>query len=167
MLVVEPGLDDPNWSPDSSTRHNFIFAAGSQSLRWRPLSPTFLLGSLRREQEFCRDIRVSRARSSNAALVSTTVLLEADLSEHEPRDPRTPLIRRLTQIEFLDDYPPTDWWQNLALSDFQLMSLSPAEDRRVEVGDMDRFGREDGHARTGLINVDVLLNKAAGTALLW
>ena len=54
--------------------------------------------------------------------VSTTVLLEADLSVQEPRDPRTAVIRRQTQIEFLDDSLPTDWWQNLALGDFQLMS---------------------------------------------
>ena len=36
----------------------------------------------------------------------TTVLLEADLTVPEPRDPRAVLIRRQTQIEFLDDALP-------------------------------------------------------------
>ena len=82
--------------------------------------------------------------------VSTTVLLEADLSVHEPRDPRTALIRRQTQIEFLDDALPTDWWQNLALGDFQLMSarlLLKADGTQVaqaQAWDMGWFGREDG-----------------------
>ena len=40
----------------------------------------------------------------------------------EPRDPRSVLIRRQTQVEFLDDALPTDWWQCLALGDFQLMN---------------------------------------------
>ena len=36
----------------------------------------------------------------------------------EPRDPRTPLIRRQTQVEFDEDAPPPNWWQGLALGDF-------------------------------------------------
>ena len=52
--------------------------------------------------------------------VSTTVLLEADLAQPEPRDPRTPLIRRQTQLEFVEDALPPHWWQNLALGEFPL-----------------------------------------------
>ncbi len=82
--------------------------------------------------------------------VSTTVLLEADLGVPEPRDPRTAVIRRQTQIEFLDDSLPTDWWQNLALGDFQLMSarlLLKADATpvaRAQAWDMNWFGRDDG-----------------------
>ena len=38
--------------------------------------------------------------------VSTTVALEFDLAETEPRDPRAILIRRQTQIEFEEDALP-------------------------------------------------------------
>jgi ribosomal protein S18 acetylase RimI-like enzyme len=93
--------------------------------------------------------------------VSTTVLLEADLSVQEPRDPRAALIRRQTQVEFTDDAMPTHWWQNVALGDFQLMSarLLIKADRtpvaQALAWDMGWFDREDGRARIGLINLDV------------
>ena len=66
--------------------------------------------------------------------VGTTVLLEADLSVQEPRDPRTALIRRLTQVEFLDDALPTDWWQNVALGEFPAHVGSPALEGRRHGG---------------------------------
>ena len=43
--------------------------------------------------------------------VSTTVLLEADLSSPEPRDPRSALIRRQARLEVTEDALPGNWWE--------------------------------------------------------
>ena len=64
------------------------------------------------------------ARWSNAAMSRSArpCFWKPISAYHEPRDPRAALIRRQTQIEFLDDALPAHWWQNLALGDFQLMT---------------------------------------------
>jgi ribosomal protein S18 acetylase RimI-like enzyme len=91
----------------------------------------------------------------------TTVLLEADLSVPEPRDPRGILVRRQTQVEFHDDAFPTDWWQCLALGDFQLLNarlVSRTEGcllAHTQAWDMSWFGRGDGRSRIGLISLEV------------
>ncbi len=92
---------------------------------------------------------------------STTVLLEADLSVQEPRDPRGVLIRRQAQVEFQDDALPNDWWQCLALGDFQLMTVrlvsrsDGATLAYAQAWDMSWFGRGDSRSRIGLISLDV------------
>ena len=91
----------------------------------------------------------------------TTVLLEADLSVPEPRDPRGVLIRRQTQLEFQDDALPEDWWQCLALGDFQLMNVRLVSRSdgtllgQAQAWDMSWFGRGDSRSRIGLISLDV------------
>jgi ribosomal protein S18 acetylase RimI-like enzyme len=93
--------------------------------------------------------------------VSTTILLQADLAVAEARDPRAVLIRRQTQIEFLDDALAPNWWQNLALGDFQFMrarlvSKSGGEPIAwAETWDMGWFARADGRSRIGLVNLEV------------
>jgi ribosomal protein S18 acetylase RimI-like enzyme len=100
------------------------------------------------------------ARGYQAAF--SAVLLEADLSVPEPRDPRTVLIRRQTEVEFQDDALPANWWQCLALGDFQLMTirLVSRSDRSplgyAQVWDMSWFSRSDCHSRIGLIAMEVL-----------
>ena len=84
------------------------------------------------------------------------MLLEADLGQPEPRDPRTPLIRRQTQVEFFEDALPAHWWQNLALDDFPLTDarlLAKSDGTvlaRASTWEMRWFGREDGRVRAGL-----------------
>jgi ribosomal protein S18 acetylase RimI-like enzyme len=91
----------------------------------------------------------------------TTILLEADLSVPEPRDPRGVLVRRQAQVEFHDDAFPTDWWQCLALGDFQLLNASLVSRTdgshlaHAQAWDMSWFGRGDGRARIGLISLEV------------
>jgi ribosomal protein S18 acetylase RimI-like enzyme len=91
----------------------------------------------------------------------TTILLEADLSVPEPRDPRGVLVRRQTQVEFHDDAFPTDWWQCLALGDFQLLNarLVSRSDgcllAHAQAWDMSWFGRGDNRSRIGLISLEV------------
>jgi ribosomal protein S18 acetylase RimI-like enzyme len=93
--------------------------------------------------------------------VSKTVLLEADLSVTEPRDPRAALVRRQTQIEFVDDALPTNWWEGVALGDFQVMRArllsrsDGTEIARADTWDMGWFGRRDGRACLGLFNLEV------------
>ena len=93
--------------------------------------------------------------------VSTTVLLEADLTLGDSRDPRAALIRRQTQTEFQDDAIAHNWWQNLALGDFQFMRarlISKSSGHQIacaETWDMGWFGAPDGRSRIGLLNLEV------------
>lgn len=93
--------------------------------------------------------------------VSTTVALEFDLAEAEPRDPRATLIRRQTQIDFEEDALPGHWWENLALADchlarFRLLArIGGAELAHATTWDMSWFGRHDGKTRMGLLGVEV------------
>lgn len=93
--------------------------------------------------------------------VSTTILLEADLSDSEPRDLRAAVIRRQTRLEFVDDAVPSHWWEGLALGEFQIMRArllarsDGVELAHADTWDMSWFGRRDGRARVGLINVEV------------
>ncbi|MHB1561041.1 MAG: GNAT family N-acetyltransferase [Isosphaeraceae bacterium] len=95
------------------------------------------------------------------APIGTTVLLRANLSAPEPRDPRTPVIRRMTQLEFLEDMVPTHWWQNLAIGDFpmtaaRLLSRSEgAELARAGIWEMRWFGRDTNRAHVGLVDLHV------------
>ena len=90
--------------------------------------------------------------------VSTTVLLEADLSAPEPRDPRAALIRRQARVEVNDDVLPRDWWEALAIGEFRptsyrlLAKSDETELARATTWDMNWFGRADGRARLGLID---------------
>jgi ribosomal protein S18 acetylase RimI-like enzyme len=93
--------------------------------------------------------------------VSRTVYLEANLADCEPREPRTALIRRQTQLEFLDDAMPGHWWESRALGEFQITSArllarsGGAELAHAQTWDMGWFCRADGQARVGLINLEV------------
>jgi ribosomal protein S18 acetylase RimI-like enzyme len=93
--------------------------------------------------------------------VSTSVLLEADLANLKPRDPRAVVIRRETQVEFHEDALPLHWWENLAIGEFHpthvhlLARSSQAVVARATTWDMSWFGRGDGRSRVGLIGLEV------------
>jgi ribosomal protein S18 acetylase RimI-like enzyme len=168
MLVTEQGLDDPVVASDLiraaedylQARGAKVFYAGGLF----PLNPFYWgisggsegAGVLSRHEPF---------RSALVELgyepVSATILLEADLSIVDPRDPRAALIRRQTQLDFEEDASSQNWWQNLALGDFPLMrarlvSRSSGEPIAcAETWDMAWFGRSDGRSRMGLLNVEV------------
>jgi ribosomal protein S18 acetylase RimI-like enzyme len=168
MLVVEPGLDDAGLVAGLiDAAQIYLRSRGAKVLYAGglfPINPFYwgLYGGSEGAGV------LSGHRTFHGALlergfepVGTTVLLEADLSVQEPRDPRAAVIRRQTQIEFLDDSLPTDWWQNLALGDFQLMSArlllktDGTQVAQAQAWDMSWFGREDNLTRIGLINVEV------------
>jgi len=169
MLVVEPDLNDPELVSG-------LVAAAERYLQGRGAKVTYA-GGLYPLNPFywglCGGSEgsgvLSGHRRFHSVLIErgyqpagTTVLLEADLTVPEPRDPRAALIRRQTQLEFLDDEVPPHWWQNLAIGDFQTMKARllsrPAGTpiAQAEAWDMGWFGRGDSRPRIGLINVGVV-----------
>ncbi len=168
MLIVDPAVDDPELGPG-------LLAAGEDYLRSRgaqvlyagglfPLNPFYWgiyggsegSGILSGHHAFHRVVV-----AGGYVPVGTTVLLEADLAQPEPRDPRTPLIRRQTQLEFFEDVMPAHWWQNLALDEFPLTDarLVAKSDgtvlARASTWEMRWFGREQGRVHAGLLDVEV------------
>jgi ribosomal protein S18 acetylase RimI-like enzyme len=93
--------------------------------------------------------------------VSTTVLLEVDLSTPEPRDPRSALIRRQARLEVVEDALPSNWWEALAIGEFQptryrlLARGDDSELAHATTWDMSWYGRGDGRTRVGLIDLEV------------
>jgi ribosomal protein S18 acetylase RimI-like enzyme len=93
--------------------------------------------------------------------VSTTVLLEADLSGAEPRDPRSALIRRQARLEVVEDDLPANWWDALAIGEYRptryrlLARTDDTELAHATTWDMNWFGRGDGRVRVGLIDLEV------------
>jgi GNAT superfamily N-acetyltransferase len=168
MLLIEPGLDEPGLAADLiKAGESYLREQGAQVLYaggMFPLNPFYWgvyggsegAGVLSQHDAFHRAL-VERGYEPAA----TTVLMEADLSRPEPRDPRAAIIRRQTQIEFADDALPVNWWQNLAIGDFQLMNarllLKPGgtEIAHALAWDMSWFGRRDCNTRIGLVDVSV------------
>ncbi len=89
------------------------------------------------------------------------MLLEADLTAPEPRDPRAVLIRRQVRLEIDEDAPPRDWWRRWpsASSGRRRYHLVTKADgtplAHATTWDMSWFGRGDGLARLGLIDLEV------------
>jgi len=168
MLVTEPGLDDEVLVADLiRAAEDYLRARGAKVLYAGglfPLNP-FYWGVYGGSEGAGVLLRHEPFRSALVKLgyepVSTTILLEADLNRADPRDPRAALIRRQTQIEFQDDASSQNWWQNLALGDFQFMRarlVSKSGGGQIacaETWDMAWFSRSDGQARMGLMNVEV------------
>jgi ribosomal protein S18 acetylase RimI-like enzyme len=167
MLIVEPDLNPSVVSGLMDAAEQYLRSQGAKVIYGGslfPLNPFYwglyggseASGVLSGHEQFVRAL-LERGFEP----VSTTELLEADLSQPEPRDPRAALVRRQVQVEFSDDALPTDWWEGLALGDFQILRArvlsraDGAELARAETWDMGWFGREDGLTRIGIINVEV------------
>jgi ribosomal protein S18 acetylase RimI-like enzyme len=107
------------------------------------------------------EVFVRGVLAAGFAPVSTTVLLEADLTAPEARDPRTVLIRRQVRVEVTEDAMPRNWWEAQAIGEFQptryrlLTKADATELASATTWDMSWFGREDGRARLGLIDLEV------------
>lgn len=168
MLVVEPG-DDPETETGllaEARRYlrrrgaSVVYAGGQYPLNpfyWGIYGGSEWAGILATHAPFLRAV----ARAGFEA-VSQTVLLEADLSGPEPRaDPRGFLMRRQTRVEVVEDATPATWWQALAVGDFRpttyrlVSKADETEYARASTWDMTWFGRRDGRARVGLIDMEV------------
>lgn len=168
MLVVEPGPGEDDLARGLiDAAEAYLRSRGAQVLyagALYPLNPFYWgihggsegSGILSGHQVFHR-----AATARGYVPAASTILLEADLAQPEPRDPRTPLVRRQTQAEFFEDALPPHWWQNLAIGDFpltdaQLLSKSDGSVvARASVWEMRLFGREDGRVRSGLLDLQV------------
>jgi ribosomal protein S18 acetylase RimI-like enzyme len=167
MLIVEPGLDDDVALGLLASAEEYLKSRGAKVLYaggLMPLNPFYWgiyggsegSGILSGHQAFRR-----AAAARGYVPASTVVVLEADLNQPEPRDPRTPLIRRQTQLEFFEDALPPHWWQNLAIGEFPLtdarlmLKSDGSVVARASSWEMRWFGREDGRVRAGLLDVEV------------
>jgi ribosomal protein S18 acetylase RimI-like enzyme len=168
MLIVEPGLDDRELvrglldAAEGYLRRRGAKVVYGGSLF--PLNPFYwgLYGGSEGSGVLSGDVAFHRGLIDGGYLpASSTVLLEMDLRTTEPRDPRGAVIRRQTQVEFEDDAAPSDWWQGLALGDFNVSEVrllaksDGCELARVSTWDMRWFDRDDGRTRVGLINLQV------------
>jgi ribosomal protein S18 acetylase RimI-like enzyme len=168
MLAIEPTLEDPELVAGLiAAAETYLRAQGAKVLyagSLFPVNPFYWglyggsegSGVLSGHHDFHKVVQ-----ERGYEPISRTILLEADVAVAEPRDPRAAVIRRQTQVEFIDDALPAHWWQNLALGDFQLMTvrlLQKADGTSIawaQAWDMGWFGRNDGRGRIGLINLEV------------
>ena len=169
MLLIQPERDDPELEVGLfreaerflRSRGAKVIYAGGQP----PLDPFYrgLYGG----SEFA-GVLDSHATFVRAALragyepVAKTILLEADLSRPEPRDPKAPLLRRQSRLVITDDARMPGWWDAQALglfrpSRFQLVErsvnapIANAWTWEIAGG----YGVGDGKSRTGLIDLEV------------
>lgn len=168
MLVVEQGLEDEELEAGLvAAAEHYLRGCGAEVLYAGgqfPLNPFYWgiyggsewAGVLPEHTAFIR--AVTRAGYQP---VSETVLMEADLTGPESRDPRSFLIRRATRVEMVDDPMPPTWWEAVALSDFRptvyrlLGKTDDTELARATTWDMGWFGRLDGRSRVGLMEMEV------------
>jgi ribosomal protein S18 acetylase RimI-like enzyme len=168
MLVVEPGPEDPELEQGLIERAEHylrsrgatvLFAGGLFPLNpfyWGIYGASEWAGILSAHGSFHRAVR-----RSGYEPVGTTVLLEADLSLPEPRNPRSVLIRRQARVEITEDALPAQWWEALAIGEFcptryRLISKQDeTELARATTWDMSWFSRLDGRSRIGMIAVEV------------
>ena len=168
MLVVDPDVDDPSLEQGLfAEAEKYLFSRGAKvlyaggqielsSFYWGIYGGSESSGVLETHRAFDR-----ASKNAGYEPVALTLLLEADLAAPEFRDPRSALFRRQTRVEIVEDAKPANWWEALALGYSQITQfrvLTKVDDRelaRASTWDMAAFGRLDGKARTGLIDVEV------------
>jgi ribosomal protein S18 acetylase RimI-like enzyme len=167
MLVSEPDLDPEVVSALIQQAEHYLRSRGAKVIYGGtlfPLNPFYWglyggsegSGVLASHEQFHSALRARRYEP-----VSTIELLEADLSVSEPRDPRAALLRRQAQVEFSDDALPAHWWEGASLAEAQVMRArllsrtDGTELAHADTWDMGWFGRADGRARIGLVNLEV------------
>lgn len=167
-VAVEPG-------PDADATAEGLIVEAERYLRARgarvlygggqfPLNPFYwgLYGGAEASGVPSSHLRFSGALSAlGYEPVGTTVHLQYDLQQDESRDPRAALLRRQATAEFNEDPVPSNWWENLALSDFRLTHVrlesraDGAEIARASTWDMSWFGRTAGRTRLGVFGIEV------------
>jgi ribosomal protein S18 acetylase RimI-like enzyme len=168
LFAMEPELEDPEVASGLIlAAERYLSARGAKVIYAGglfPLNPFYwgLYGGSEGTGILSGHVRFHRAVIDlGYEPVGTTVYLEANLGVCERREPRAALIRRQTQLEFLDDAMPSHWWAALALGEFEVMKArllaraDGAELAHAETWDMSWFGRGDDRTRVGLINLDV------------
>lgn len=169
LMAVEPGVDDPD------LEHGLLLEA-ERYLRRRgaavvyaggrhPLDPFYW--ALYGGSEFSGILGVhttfhQAVRRAGYQPVSTAVLLEFNLGQPEPRDPKLSLLRRLTRLEVIEDTPPLGWWEAVAIGPFRpilFQLITRNNNKAVATALTFEIASELGGAgpiRTGLIQMEVL-----------
>jgi ribosomal protein S18 acetylase RimI-like enzyme len=168
MLVVDPGRDDSALEQGlMAEAENYLRSGGAKviyaggqtdlsSFYWGVYGGSEYSGILENHKTFVR-----AAHDRGYAPVAISVLLEADLTAPEIRDPKSAVIRRQTRVEIVDDARPANWWEASAIGYTQITHYhvhARDDDRllaRATAWDMAAFGRQDGKSRTGVIDVEV------------
>lgn len=168
MLVIDPEVD-------SAVLENDLLIAAERYLRRRgasviyaggrhPLDPFYwglyggseFSGILGGHQAFHRAVR---RRGYQA--VSTAILLEFDLANAEPREPRLALLKRQVRMEIIEDHPPLGWWTATAIGSFRptlFRMVAKADDRPIASVLTWEVAAElvgSGPNRTGLVIMEV------------
>jgi ribosomal protein S18 acetylase RimI-like enzyme len=168
MLVVDPDRDDPALELS-------LFAEAENYLRRRGAKVLYAGGQVELSSYYwgvyggseCSGVLDTHRAFRRGALgsgyqpVAQSILFELDLSAPEVRDPKSSLVRRQTRLHVVEDALPATWWESSAIGHTQITRfrlLAKEDDRelaRASTWDMAAFGRLDGKARTGLIDVEV------------
>lgn len=168
MLVVDPGRDDEGLETG-------LIAAAEAYLRGRgagviyaggqaPLNPFYwgIYGGSECSGVLSSHLAFHRAaQRSGYESAANTVLLQADLAQPEPRDPKGVVLRRQTRLEVVDDAVTDGWWEAAALGPFRptlyrlLVRDGDRELARASTWEMAGFGRVDGRVHLGLYAVEV------------
>jgi ribosomal protein S18 acetylase RimI-like enzyme len=168
MMLVSPGLADPGVERELIFRaERYLRESGAKVIYLGgqyPLNPYYwglhggseFAGVLSGHQHLHRI-----ARDLGYERVSTAIILEANLDQPVPRDPRAVILKRQSQITTYEDELPRSWWDSLALGDFhptRVRLTSKTDDEEIAhagMWDMSWFSRLDGHARIGVIDFEV------------
>ena len=169
MLLTEPGRENADLEQSLIlAAQDYLRSRGSKVIYLggqHPIDPFYrglyggseFAGVLEGHESFHR-----AAARAGYVPVARTILLEADLARPEPRDPRTPLLRRQARLDISDDARMAGWWDALALGLFRPSRYSLTEKSlncpiasawtwEIAGG----FGIGDGRSRTALIDVEV------------
>ncbi len=172
MLAIDPGVDDSELGPSllRETERYLrrqgaeVFYCGGQ----HPLTPFYwglygggeFAGVLEAHTAFTR-----AAVAGGYEPAAHTVVLEADLSAPEARDPKLTVLRRQFRVEIEEDALPASWWDSLSVglfrpTRFQLfdksegLPVAEAWTWDIAAG----FAIGDGRSRTGLYRLEVSLS---------
>ena len=170
LMVVDPELNDADVEHQLmiagenylAERGATVIYAGGQY----PLNPFYwgLYGGSEWAGILSSHVSFHRAVQARAYQpVSTTVLLEANVTGPEPRDRLAGVIRRQARLEVIDD-PLLSWWDSSALGLYRSVALtlrSKADDSLLAhalVWTMQGFNAPDRCQRLGLAKLEVPLN---------
>lgn len=169
MLAIAPECDDPA-VPSGLIEHalSYLRASGAQVVYaggQYPLNPFYwglyggseFAGILGSDAMF-----LSAVEGAGFSAVSTSILLEIDLTNAEPFDPRVAHARRLFRVDTEEGALLPGWWESLALEPFRPTRFQLVEKQNGQVAASCwtweialGMAVEDGFARTGLIKLEV------------
>lgn len=169
MLVVEPGLDDPEVEGGLvieaelylRSRGAQVYYAGGQY----PMNPFYwglygiseFSGVIDAHTSFHRAVR-----RLGYEPVSHSFVYEFDLLEPDLRDPKLMLLRRQTRVEIIEDEVPASWWKAQAIGLFRPTFFRIlSRDQDIEIAHAaiweiaSGYGVGDGRSRSALIDLEV------------